>query len=115
MTSEQEVSNRVGPVIMGHPIARAYLESTGVVLSFRTSDRTTGETHYRYKRTGVKQGDVRITKETNEITPVQYELKPHRPLSGFSTVDDWRAAIEDVHGSLTETGYVYRIEMIDDE
>ena len=106
---------QVGPVIMGHPVARGMLESAGIVLSFRTSDRTTGDTHYRYERTGHKQGDVTIRKETPEITPSAVNLIDHRPLSGFSTVEDWQDAIERMHGSLDTRGYVYRIELVGDE
>jgi len=107
--------SQTGPVIMGHPTARKQLEEHGAVFSFRRSDRTTGDTHYRYKRTGKGQGKVRITQETDEITPTEHELVPHRPLSGFSSVDEWRSAIEEVHGSLTETGFVYRVELIENE
>jgi len=102
----------VGPVIMGHPVARAALESIGVVMSFRTSDRTTGETHYRYERTGTKQGDVVISQISDETPPTFDALVPYRHLSGFSSVDEWREAIEDVHGTLDTTGYIYRIEMM---
>ena len=104
---------RVGPVIMGHPVARGILESKGVCMSFRTSDRTTGRTHYRYKRTGSKVGDVTISKASDEILPTDGELAEYRPLSGFSSVDEWRDAIEDVHGDLDTPGYVYRIEVVD--
>jgi len=96
---------------MAHPVARAYLESTGRVYSFRTSDRTTGETHYRYERTGTKQGDVEITQKTDSISPTRNNLRDFAPLSGFSTVREWQEAISDVHGSLDESGYVYLIQL----
>jgi len=105
------MSNRTGPVIMGHPIARACLESGGVVHSFRTSDRTTGDTHYRYERTGCKQGDVQITQETDEILPTGENLREFVATSGFATTDEWRKAIADVHGDTETPGYVYRIVM----
>jgi len=104
---------QVGPVIMSHPVARAKLESSGVVTSFRTSERTTGESHYRYERTGCKQGDVVIERVSDEIEPEPGALTEHRPASGFSTVRDWIAAIEKVHGGL-ESGYVYRVELVED-
>lgn len=99
---------------MGHPIARACLESSGAVFSFRTSDRTTGDTHYRYERTGVKQGDVVITKVSDRTLPTAEVLEEYRPLSGFSNVEEWQAAIEDVHGDLDTEGYIYRIEITDE-
>jgi len=107
------MGERVGPVIMGHPIARACLESTGVCFSFRTSDRTTGDTHYRYERTGVKQGDVNISQVSDETLPTHNTLEPYRMLSGFSTTEEWREAIAEVHGDTETPGYVYRIELID--
>lgn len=107
------MTNRVGPVIMGHTVARAALESMGTCMSFRTSDRTTGATHYRYERTGRKQGDVTISKVSDQILPTDPELAAYRPLSGFRTVDEWQEAIQDVHGDLETPGYVYRIELID--
>jgi len=105
------MSDRVGPVIMGHPIARACLESAGVVFSFRTSDRTTGETHYRYERTGSKQGDVTISQVSDETLPTHDALEPYAMLSGFSDTDEWREAIADVHGGTETRGYIYRIEV----
>jgi len=107
-------SNRVGPVIMGHPTARACLESSGTCFSFRTSDRTTGSTHYRYERTGCKQGDVTITQVSDETLPTHEALEPYRPLSGFSSTEEWREAIAEVHGDTETPGYVYRIEMADE-
>ena len=104
---------RTGPVIMGHPTARAQLETDGVVLSFRTSDRTTGETHYRYERTGTSQGAVRITKETDRMHPNSISLVPYYPLSGFASTEDWVDAIKEMHGALNY-GYIYRIELLED-
>jgi len=105
------MSNRVGPVIMGHPIARKQLEEHGVVFSFRTSDRTTGETWYCYERTGGKQGDVTISQVSDEIPATARVLSKYRELSGFESVGEWREAIKDVHGSKHVCGYVYRIEL----
>jgi len=105
-------NNRVGPVIVSHPIARACLESAGTVFSFRQSDRTTGETHYRYERTGCKQGDVTISQVSEHTEPTPEALNPYVILSGFSDVDEWRDAIQEVHGDLS-AGYVYRIKMLD--
>lgn len=103
--------SRTGPVIMGHPVARAQLEELGTVLSFRTSDRTTGETHYRYERTGGKQGDCTIEKEyDHQVHPTDVEITAAYPMSGFDSPADWRAAIKDVHGGLDD-GYIYRIEL----
>jgi len=103
---------RVGPVIMAHPVARARLERAGVVHSFRTSDRTTGETHYRTERTGTKEADVRIEKMTDELSPTARNLSIYRVGSGFQSVEAWQNAIKEVHGGLDCTGYVYRVELI---
>lgn len=105
------MTNHVGPVIMGHPLARTCLESAGAVFSFRTSDRTTGETHYRYERTGTKQGDVTISQISEETLPTHEALDPYVMLSGFSDTDEWREAIADVHGDTETEGYIYRIEV----
>jgi len=107
------MSERTGPVIMGHPVAREQLETHGAVLSFRTSDRTTGETHYRYERTGGKQGDVTIEKESEHLSASDPELVAYYPMSGFDTLEAWRDAIEEVHGDREASGYVYRIEIDD--
>ena len=107
--------SQVGPVIMGHPIARACLESGGVVYSFRTSDRTTGETHYRYERTGQKQGDVLITQETDRILPTVDNLREFSPTSGFASASEWREAIRDVHGDVETPGFVYRIVLLESD
>jgi len=104
------MSNHVGPVIMGHPVARKQLEDNGMVYSFRTSDRTTGETHYRYERTGKGQGKVNIAKASDEIQPRESFLLRFVQASGFDSVEEWIEAIEQVHGG-TDGGYVYRIEL----
>jgi len=105
--------SNTGPVIMGHPVARSQLEQSGTVLSFRLSDRTTGKTHYRYERTGGKQGNCTIHKEYDyELHPTDNEITTVYPMSGFDSADDWRTAIKNVHGGL-DYGYIYRIELVD--
>lgn len=108
---DDDESKRVGPVIMSNETAREQLESESVVLSFRSSDRTTGETHYRYERTGSKQGDVLIERATDEIEPTVSELRRYNKLSGFDSPEDWIDAIEELHGD--SSGYIYRIEEVD--
>lgn len=106
------MSEQVGPVIVSHPLVRSILESSGVCFSFRTSDRTTGRTHYRYERTGQKQADVIISRVSDEMLPTADNLSPYRQLSGFESTGDWCRAIKDIHGDLETKGHVYRIEVV---
>jgi len=104
------MSSHVGPVIMGHPVARAQLEENGSVYSFRTSDRTEGDKHYHYERTEKGQSKVTITKATPEIVPTTKYLSRFVYKSGFESPEAWLEAIEEVHGN-TDDGYVYRISL----
>ncbi len=105
-TDETADSGHVGPIIFANDIARAQLEEHGEVTTFRTSDRTTGDTWWRTSRTGPKEGDVHV-EQVAEVDPATDDLAEYWELSGFDSVEHWREAIQDVHGSL-ETGYVYR-------
>ena len=103
-------SNHVGPIIFGDPTARGQLLDEGEVYTFRTSDRTTGDTWARPTRTGEKLVDVTVelvaSFEDPDADSLHDEWARH---SGFGTADRWWDAIEDVHGP-PETGYVYRVE-----
>ncbi|WP_198530089.1 hypothetical protein [Halorubrum aethiopicum] len=78
--------------------------------TFRTSDRTTGDTWARATRTGEKLVDVTVEQvasiEDPDADSLRYEWAVQ---SGFGTPKQWWDAIEDVHGS-PDTGYVYRVE-----
>lgn len=95
----------VGPIIFGHPIARAQLVDHGEVVTFRTSERTTGETWWRETRTGPKRGDVTV-RRIGPATSV-LDLMDYVELSGFESVEDWQDAIRDVHGEGVD-GVLYR-------
>ena len=51
------MSSQVGPIIFGNPTARKQFLDNGEVYTFRTSDRTTGDTWARATRTGEKLVD----------------------------------------------------------
>ena len=103
-------SNHVGPIIFSNLTAREQLIEKEEVYTFRTSDRTTGDTWARATRTGEKLVDVTVelvaSFEDPDVDSLRDEWARH---SGFGTADRWWDAIEDVHGS-PETGYVYRVE-----
>ena len=100
------MSSHVGPIIFANDTAREQLEEYGEVTTFRTSDRTTGDTWWRTSRTGPKEGDVHV-ELLAEVDPATDELAEYWETSGFDSPEHWKEAIEDVHGGL-ETGYVYR-------
>lgn len=100
-------SNRVGPIIFADETARTQLLDEGEVITFRASQRTTGDTHARWERTGSKQCDVHVT-EVGQVNPTPEALRPYRPLSGFETVEAWRDAIADLNGDVPDGGYLYR-------
>lgn len=108
-TSKKTESSRVGPVILSRSIPRGQLVEHGVVFSFRTSDRTTGDTHYRHTRNSTGKGKVRITKESDRIEPTVTQLSRYYRLSGFESPEAWKKAIKEVHGDV-DSGFVYRIE-----
>jgi hypothetical protein len=115
MTDERDgtETQQVGPIVFSHPSARGQLTEHGEVVTFRTSERTTGETWWRASRTGEKRGDVTV----EMISPVDprtpYELTPTQHLSGFDSVGDWMDAIRELNGGeLPELGYLYRVEAI---
>jgi hypothetical protein len=89
--------------------ARSQLVEEGVVVTFRTSERTTGETWWRKTRTGTKEGDCYITRLKTVDASQREQLAPYRRLSGFESVSDWQAAIRELNGDLSE-GILYRVQ-----
>lgn len=109
-------SNHVGPIIFGDETARSQLVDEGEVVTFRTSERTTGETWWRESRTGVKQGDVTV-EQLHQFVAVSADgaLSRYADLSGFESVEAWIGAIRDLNGDV-EMGRLYRVtEGHDDE
>lgn len=101
-----------GPIIFANETARSQLEDEGEVVTFRRSERTTGKTWYRYSRTGPKQGDVLVEKLRVVDPRNPFDLDPSVHLSGFDSVDDWKAAIEEENGEVPEVGVLYRVELL---
>jgi len=103
--------SNVGPVILSVEKAREHLAEHGVVFSFRTRDRTTGETWYRASRTGEKCGDCRIESEVrvHADNPIGWYLEAYVGSSGFDNTEEWVDAIRDLHGEVPDEGYIYRI------
>lgn len=107
----QSRSDTVGPIIFSDKIARKQLVEQGEVVTFRKTDRTTGETWWRETRCGTKEGDV-LVEEIGEVDPANTEdLKPHRPLSGFQSVREWQEAIQELNGELPDRGHLYRVQV----
>ena len=101
-------SQHVGPIIMSNDTARRQLVEHGVVVTFRASERTTGQTWWRESRTGPKQGDCTVERIGVVDPSERSALRPSQPLSGFASVRDWQDAIESLHGGLSE-GVLYRV------
>lgn len=101
-------SGIVGPIIFANRTARGQLLNKGEVVSFRASDRTTGETWWRRSRTGEKMGDVRV-EQIGGVTPDADSLSPYQDKSGFQSTEKWIDAIEDENGQLPDTGFLYRV------
>lgn len=97
----------VGPIIFANDSARAQLVEHGKVITFR-GDRTTGDTWWTDEYGTAKDGDCTV-EQLGEITPTTDALDRYQPLSGFQTTSEWRDAIEALHGSTTEIGYLYRV------
>ena len=103
--------SRVGPIIFSHETAREQLLEEGEVITFRKSQRTTGDTHARWERTGKKKADVHV-EAISKVTPHTDSLDPFRGRSGFETVADWQQAIINLNGGeLPEAGWLYRVTL----
>ncbi|MFA1612030.1 hypothetical protein [Halobellus rubicundus] len=112
-------TDHVGPIIFGHETARDQLLSEGLVATFRTGERTTGETHARWERTGEKKADVIVRRvcetdlhDTEDLPYFTFETLAK--WSGFGTPDAWLEAIREVHGDVTE-GVIYEVELVENE
>lgn len=86
----------VGPVIFSREEPRRQLEEHGEVVTVRAHDRTVGWTWWRASRTGKKRGDVVIQRLYDWVDVLN--LAEHVEESGFESVEDWQAAIHDLHG-----------------
>lgn len=109
--TEAGTKGTVGPIIFADETARQQLEEVGEVVTFRKSERTTGDTWWRKSRLGPKEGDVQVN-ELEKVNPQRSEdLEPHRKLSGFSSVTAWQRAIRTVNGSLPDEGVLYHVTL----
>lgn len=102
----------VGPIIFGHESARSQLLDEGEVYTFRTSERTTGETWARASRTGPKIADVTVEKVCAIPAPSPGDFnREWGRKSGFGTVESWWNGIHDVHGENIQSGVVYHVTL----
>lgn len=106
-------TSHVGPIIFGNETARNQLVEEYEVITFRTSERTVGETWWRESRTGPKKGDVLVEKIRVVDPRNPFDLDAAQPLSGFESVGDWMAAIEELHGELPDVGILYRARLLE--
>jgi hypothetical protein len=107
-------SNHVGPVQLSHGTARGHFLRNGQVVSFRTSDRTTGETWWHETRGDTKEGDVVVEKLCEaEAWHGDFQLFRWLNHSGFESVEQWVDAIHEMHGEVSE-GYLYRIRAVEE-
>lgn len=111
--TSSEGTNHVGPVTFSDETARRQLQQHGHAVTFRTDDRTTGETWWHKSRLGEKMGDCTIEKIAEGIDPSDRDqLKEYWVDSGFATVEDWQEAIRELNDDLS-VGYLYRVEIPD--
>jgi len=103
-------AQQTGPISVNHPVPREQLVEEGELVSFRKRDRTTGDTWWRESRTGLKRGDVHVEK-IRAVCPKGRgaALAHYVNTSGFDSVEEWQAAIEELHGEIPETGFLYRV------
>lgn len=99
-----------GPIIFANETARSQLLDVGEVTTFRTSDRTTGETWARASRTGPKIADVFVEHELSVEDPSMADIREYAEHSGFESAAEWWGAILDVHGHPSE-GHVFRVKL----
>lgn len=102
-------SQHVGPIIFADETARTQLLEHGDVVTFRASQRTTGDTWWRTSRTGPKEGDCHVAElgPANPAVPCD-RMEQHAHLSGFDSLEAWVDAIDDLNGSVSE-GWLYRV------
>ncbi|MFC6770303.1 hypothetical protein ACFQDD_01975 [Halorubrum pallidum] len=109
-SAEDEASGgaHVGPIVFSDPDARRRLQQNGEVVTFRTSERTTGETWWRQTRTGEKMGNCRV-EQIGPIDPANRSaLREHYRDAGFESAREWENAIKELNGELVE-GHLYRV------
>jgi len=107
-SQSDRASNHVGPIVFADERARRQLVDDGEVITFRISDRTTGETWWRESRTGVKQGDCRV-ELLGPVDPAdKCVLMAYYREAGFESVDAWQEAIRELNGDLSD-GFLYRV------
>jgi hypothetical protein len=107
-------TGRVGPIIFSHDRARQYLINNGIVVTFRTDARTTGETHVRFERTGEKQFDARVVLLADRAHEgIDDALEEWYARAGFSSAEEWRRAIVDLNGAVPGEGYFYEVQAAD--
>lgn len=97
-----------GPILFADETARAQLVENGEAVTFRASQRTTGDTWWRETRTGTKEGDVRVEEIESADPSDPDDLRDYRPLSGFESVEEWQDAIRELNGKMSD-GYLYRV------
>lgn len=101
----------VGPIIFSDQTARRQLLQEGEVVTFRKSERTTGQSWWRESRFGPKQGDVEI-QELGVVNPRDEDvLNEYQPRSGFPSVTAWQQAIRELNGSLPDRGVLYHVTL----
>jgi len=111
MTSTTTTSSTVGPIIFSDETARRQLLEEGVVVTFRKTSRTTGDTWWRESRLGPKQGDVRV-QEISVINPQNpSELEEYVEYSGFSSISAWQEAIRELNGTVPAEGHLYEVTL----
>ena len=98
-----------GPIVFSDETARTQLVEEGIVVTFRSTERTTGSTWWRRSRTGEKAGDCHV----GHIGRVEWGdfvrmLGQYVALSGFESVDAWAEAITELNGALSP-GHLYRV------
>lgn len=98
-----------GPITFADYRARSHLLIRGFVYSFRSRERTTGETWARWSRGGEGKLDVAVSRERDVHEPE--DLDPFAPCSGFRNRAAWEIAIEEHHGDLSG-GSVYRVDLL---
>lgn len=109
MKTEDSDQSHVGPIVFSDETARNQLVENSKVVTFRSADRTTGDTWWRESRLGEKKGDVTVEKIglADPALPCS-NMDDHWELSGFESLEEWQDAIESLNGTL-DVGYLYHV------
>lgn len=101
-------SGSVGPIVFSNETARSQLVSEGVVVTFRSHERTVGDSWWRKSRTGEKEGNVHI-KHVGEVDPSDsLLLSLYADDSGFDSTLAWKDAIRELNGGeMPDAGHLY--------